>query len=271
MQNRPTYAIESVDRALRLAALLQQEGSIRVSDAAGVLGISVSGAHRLLATLVYRGFAEQFPDRSYGPGGALRPAEPADAPVTRLRQVGPPRLRSLVDRVGESANLMIRVGSQVRFLSTIEADRALRVGDRAGRSLPAQHASGGKALLATLPRREVSALFAGTHVDLTALHAELERVRHEGYATNHDETEDGVTAIGMAVCDGGTPTCAVSIGLPTARFRRAMVPSYVDALRATVAEIEHDLATTQRDAPGRDDDPPVTGGSSRRGSAEIVS
>ncbi len=243
MQNRPTYAIESVDRALRLAALLQQEGSVRVSDAADVLGISVSGAHRLLSTLVYRGFAEQYPDRSYGPGNVLRPAEPSDAPVTLLRQVVPPHLRALADRVGESANLMIRVGTEVRFLSTIETDRALRVGDRAGRSLPAHQASGGKALLATLHRRDVTALFTGTAVDVRRLHHELERARHEGYAMNHGETEDGVTAVGMAVrAVDGVPVCAVSIGLPSSRYRRTMLPRFVDALRATVADVERDLA-----------------------------
>lgn len=243
MQNRPSYAIESVDRALRVAALLQQEGSVRVTDAAEVLGISVSGAHRLLSTLVYRGFAEQFPDRSYGPGNVLRPAEPSDAPVSLLRQIVPPHLRVLVDRVGESTNLMIRVGTEVRFLSTIETDRALRVGDRAGRSLPAHRASGGKALLATLPRREINALFSGTAVDVRRLHHDLDRVRHDGYAMNHGETEDGVTAVGMAVADAeGVPVCAVSIGLPTARYRPTMLPGFVETLRFTVAEIEHDLA-----------------------------
>lgn len=243
VQNRPTYAIESVDRALRLAALLQQEGSVRVSDAADVLGISVSGAHRLLSTLVYRGFAEQFPDRSYGPGSVLRPAEPSDAPVALLRQVIPPHLRALTERVGESTNLMIRVGTEVRFLSTIETDRALRVGDRAGRSLPAHQASGGKALLAALPRREVTQLFAGTDVDLTRLHHELARARHDGYAMNHGETEDGVTAVGMAVHDReGATVCALSIGVPTTRFRRAMVEGFVGALRDSVAAVEVDLA-----------------------------
>lgn len=243
VQNRPTYAIESVDRALRLAAMLQQEGSVRLSDAAAVLGISPSGAHRLLSTLVYRDFAEQFPDRSYGPGPVLRAAEPSDAPVQLLRQLGPPHLRALVDRVGESANLMIRVGIETRFLSTIETDRALRVGDRAGRSLPAHLTSGGKALLATLPPVEVAGLFAATDVDVRRLHAELDRVRHDGYAVNRGDTEDGVAAVGVVVRGaGGEPVCAITVGMPAARFRRSRLPGLVAALGTTRDEFEAELA-----------------------------
>ena len=52
MKNRPAYAIASVDAALLLATLLQQEGPMRVTDAAERLGVSASTAHRLLGMLV---------------------------------------------------------------------------------------------------------------------------------------------------------------------------------------------------------------------------
>ena len=243
MKNRPTYAIESVDRALRLAALLQQEGSMRVTDAAEVLGISASGAHRILSMLVYRDFAEQLPDRSYGPGPVLRAAERTGGSVQLLRRVGPPHLRALVDRVGESANLMVRVGTETRFVSTIETDRALRVGDRAGRTLPARQTSGGKALLAALAPADLRELYRGTDVDVGKLLRSLHKVRTEGYAVNRGETEEGVTAVGMAVrALDGEPLCAISVGMPTSRFAPNRLPPIVDALAATRAALEADLA-----------------------------
>lgn len=73
MRNKPSYALQSVDSALRLAQILQAFGPMRVSDVATKLDIAVSTAHRLLAMLVYRGFAEQLPDRRYGPGAGLMP------------------------------------------------------------------------------------------------------------------------------------------------------------------------------------------------------
>ena len=149
MRNRPAYAIESVDSALLLATLLQQEGALRVTDAAARLGVSVSTAHRLLGMLVYRDFAEQLPDRRYAPGPVLRRGAVQQASVARLREVALPHLRTLVEQVGETANVMVLSGADVRFVATVESDQVLRVGDRSGRTLPAHLSSGGKAVLAT--------------------------------------------------------------------------------------------------------------------------
>ena len=154
MKNQPTYALSSVDHALRLAQLLQQEGPLTVSEAAERLGVARSTAHRLLAMLVYRDFAEQGKDRRYLPGPALYPAGLAPEQTLTLKEVARPHLQMLVAKVNETANLVVRVGTQVRFVTTVECDQVLRVGDRAGRVLPAHLASGGKALLAALDDRQ---------------------------------------------------------------------------------------------------------------------
>ncbi|MDD0857791.1 helix-turn-helix domain-containing protein [Arthrobacter alpinus] len=52
---RPAHAIDSVENALRLLVLLQERESVRIVDAAKDLGVAPSTAHRLMATLVYRG------------------------------------------------------------------------------------------------------------------------------------------------------------------------------------------------------------------------
>ena len=156
MKNRPAYAIASVDSALLLATLLQQEGAMRVTDVAARLGVSVSTAHRLLGMLVYRDFAEQLPDRRYAAGPVLRRGPVQQASVTRLREVALPHLRRLVDAVGETANVMVLAGSDVRFVATVESDQVLRVGDRTGRTLPAHLSSGGKARARHARRRRSS-------------------------------------------------------------------------------------------------------------------
>ena len=195
MKNRPPYAIGSVDHALHLAQLLQQEGPLRVTDAAEQLGVSRSTAHRLLAMLVYRDFAEQIDDRRYRAGPVLRPTEASEAPVALLRRVAQPHLRALVDRVRESANLVVLAGTEIRFLTTVTCDQVLRVGDRAGRALPAHLTSGGKALLAALTDEELDHLYDSPdgEVDLAQLRRELGLVRKRGFAVN-----DGLTEIDMS-------------------------------------------------------------------------
>ena len=244
MKNKPPYAISSVDHALHLVSLLQQEGNLRVTDAAARLGVSVSTAHRLLAMLVYRDFAEQGADRRYHAGKVLRPAETSDAPVALLRRVAAPHLQRLVDQTRESANLTVLAGTDVRFIASVECEQVLRVGDRVGRSLPAHLTSGGKAMLAALPSAELAALYGGAvDVDLARLRRELTLVRKRKFAINDQQTETGLTALGVAVTDtAGRPAAAVSLAMPKARFDRDLLPIRVAALSAAAAGIEAGLA-----------------------------
>lgn len=250
---RPAYAIESVDATLRLLQLLRDGGSVRLKDAAVEIGVSPSTAHRLMAMLVYRGFAVQDEAKRYWPGPSLG-AGPAGVTWTReLREVAQPSLEALVNRTGETANLMIRVGANVRFITTIESARVLRVTDRRGVVLPARHASGGKALLAELDRPTLDRLFrsAGADVagdfieshDYAAFLAELDHAHRSGFATNIEETEGGVGAVGAALHDStGTAVAAISLAIPVRRLRARPDPGMVDALLGARREIEAALA-----------------------------
>ncbi|MHB8694996.1 MAG: IclR family transcriptional regulator [Solirubrobacteraceae bacterium] len=244
LRNKPAYAIESVDHALHLAQLLQQEGPLRVTDAADRLDVSPSTAHRLLAMLVYRDFAEQGSDRRYRAGAALRRVEQSEAPIVLLRRVALPHLQALVHRVQETANIMLPVRGEVRFVATVECDQLLRVGDRAGRVLPAHLASGGKAILATLTAPQLTELYASRDdVDLPRLRRELSAVRKHGFAINNQQTETGLTGVGIALRDpNGKTSAALSLSLPAARYDRERLPTWVNALSTTAGRIEQDLA-----------------------------
>ncbi|WFR73391.1 helix-turn-helix domain-containing protein [Prescottella defluvii] len=156
---RPSYALDSVDNALRLLQLLRDVGALRLKDAAEELGTAPSTAHRLLAMLVYRGFAVQDENRRYHPGPAMG-VGPAQHGWTReFTDICRPHMDALSTVTGETINLMIRVGSQVRFLYSAEADSMLRVGDRQGQVLPAERTAGGRILLAELPRQTLEQLY----------------------------------------------------------------------------------------------------------------
>ncbi|HYH32002.1 MAG TPA: IclR family transcriptional regulator [Pseudonocardia sp.] len=246
MKNKPAYGIDSVDHALRLATVLQQEGPLRVTDAAERIGVARSTAHRLLAMLVYRDFAEQDAARRYVAGPVLRQRQPVE-PVADLRRLALPHLRALVDRTGETANLQLVVGDRARFVATVECDQVLRVGDREGKLLPAHLASGGRAVLATRGDEELARLYPAG--DLPALLRDLRRVRRQGFAVNDQATETGVTAIGRAVRGAdGTVSAGISLAMPTARFRRERLAEWVQDLAATAGRIEHELAAAREPA-----------------------
>lgn len=247
------YPIEAVDNALRLLQLLRDGGSLRLKDAAAELGVAPSTAHRLLAMLVYRGFAVQDESRSYVPGAAIG-VGPAGLGWTRLlRTVAQPHMELLSGRTHETVNLIVRVGTKVRFLSTVEGTNALRVGDRQGSVMPASKASGGKAILAELDPDIVRRLFSSSSAeiggdwiperDLPAFVHELESIRRNGFAANFEGTEEGISALGMALHNGaGQVVGAFSVATPVARFRRLFDEGLVQIMGETRRQLEIEIA-----------------------------
>lgn len=266
MENKPPYPLQSVDNALHLLQLLRDQGALRVSEAAAELGTVRSTAHRLLAMLVYRGFAVQDDNHRYLPGPALSAPSLLGGPrMQRLRRTLLPHMEALCDRVNESVNLMVRVGTQTRFLATVESHQALHVGDRQGTILPAHLSSGGRALLAELDDAQLAELYltgeapqpanrrpTGATVangdtglspaDFQQLLDGIRAVRKSGYALNLEATEAGICAIGKCVADrSGQVVGALSIAAPAARFPRDRISPLAAELRLTVDRASHDL------------------------------
>jgi IclR family acetate operon transcriptional repressor len=253
VQKRPTYSIEAVDNALQLLQLLRDGGALRLKDAAGELGVAPSTAHRLLAMLVYRGFAVQDETRRYVPGPAMG-VGPAGLSWTRLlRSIAQPHMELLSAQLNETVNLMVRVGTKVRFLATVEGNNVLRVGDRQGTVMPANKTSGGKAMLAELDPSMIEQLFRSHNAEIggdsvpdheyPALLRELESTRGNGFAANFEGTEEGVSALGMALHNRhGQVVGALSVATPATRFRRVFDAGLVPALRETCRQLEIDIA-----------------------------
>jgi IclR family transcriptional regulator, acetate operon repressor len=252
VKNKPPYSIDSVDNALRILQTLRDSGQVRVSDVAAELGIARSTAHRLLAMLVYRDFAVQAEDRSYRPGPAITAEPLRGEPTQRLRQAMRPHMEALCDQVAETINLVVRLGTQTRFLHTVESAQVLRVGDRQGTVLPAWKTSGGKALLAELPDAQLTALLRGaagrppegmTAAERRSLVSELRLVRDQGYAENIQESESGVCAIGLCVKDrAGEPVAALSVSAPSVRYTPERSRMFLTELRTTVAKAQADIS-----------------------------
>jgi IclR family transcriptional regulator, acetate operon repressor len=232
-QNHRHYRIEAVDRALLLIRLLSERRSVSVREVAEALDVVPSSAHRLLATLCYRGFAVQDEHRRYHPGPELSAAGPATLSLPHLLRVTRPIPQDLFERTGESVHLVVPAGPDVRFVDGIEGDQPLRVGLRTGARMPAYCTSGGKAMLADLEWSEVEALhphglapwpYAKIR-DLPTLRRQLARVRRQGYGVNTEESERGLTAIGVSIRSrSGRPVAALSVAAPTARFDRRHEP-----------------------------------------------
>lgn len=251
---RPPYEIRSVGSALSLLQMLRDQGVVRISDAAAQLEVAPSTAHRIMQMLVFRGFAVQDDSRMYRPGPGLFAPVTDDVPHRRLRGVAQPILELLAQRVGETVNLQVRVGTTVRFLSTVESNTAVvQIGDRRGAVLEASAASGGLALLSLMEEADLARLYRsgtarslGVYMDQPRFDGfvrSLKWVRDMGLAVNRERTESGVIALGAAVRDpSGEGVAAVTVSVPQMRAQVVDDVRVRRALLQACGDIEAGLA-----------------------------
>ncbi|MFI6347152.1 IclR family transcriptional regulator [Streptomyces sp. NPDC050560] len=248
----PAYSLESVDRALRLLALLPGRHRLRVTDVSQELGVAPSTAHRLLSTLAYRGFvAVDHRTRTYRMGPALRAIAQAGQSEPDLPARAQPHVARLSRTLDETVNLVVLEGAFCRFVGGVPGERPLRTSVRMGAVLPSHTVSGGKVLLAELPHRQLIALFAGqdmlpmtdrTIVSLDALREELTTVRGQGYALNDGESEEGITAVAVPVRDADrVAVAALAVSAPSVRMNSQQVTAVLGPLRETAAAIGNAL------------------------------
>jgi DNA-binding IclR family transcriptional regulator len=248
----PLYRIASVDHALRLLLLLKTRPAIRVSEAAEELGVAQSTAHRLLAMLVYRGFARQDESsHAYVPGPELLDAGISALTQLDIRQKAHPFLLRLASLTGETASLQITEGLEARFVDSVESSATVRVGSRVGVSLPVYASSGGKVLLAALPPEALDRLLENIDLERITpwgttsrieLEAELRVVRERGYAVNYRGTREDLVAVAVPVRDPSSRViAALSIAGPLSRMGddnyRVHLPMLLDA----ASELENQL------------------------------
>ncbi|MCO4251570.1 IclR family transcriptional regulator [Pseudarthrobacter raffinosi] len=224
----PQYPIESVDNALRLLLLFETQPSIRLTDASNYLAVASSTAHRLMGMLLYRGFVRQNPaTKAYEPGQALGSIAFAIRRQIDVRTLARPVLERLFKETGETVHFARLEGTDAHFLDAIESSRAVRVGSRQGRTLPANCTATGKAMLSRLsdeqlrmlyPQLELPGLTKASITSRADLEVALEKIRHTGYASSHEESEDGVNSVAVAITGPSGVLYGINVSVPAHRM-----------------------------------------------------
>jgi DNA-binding IclR family transcriptional regulator len=131
------------------------------------------------------------------------------------------------------------------FLDSVETSRALRIGSRLGRQMPAHCTAAGKAILAQLVPDELARLHPDGRLErltdrslrtMAELEAELESVRDRGYATNFGQSEEDVAAVAVAV-PTVSPRAAITVSAPITRLSEDDVAQIAAAAAQAAGEL----------------------------------
>lgn len=250
-------SVQSVDRALDLLeALVAAEGEISITALAGRTTLHVSTVHRLLTTLLRRGYVRQNPDTSrYFAGAKLAMLAEGRSRYNELRLRARPLLRALTEQTRETSNLIVLDELTAVYIETVPSPQVVRLFTTLGNRVPLHATGAGKALLAWLPqdrreelidRIELRSFTQRTIVERPALRRTLDEIRERGFAVDDEEYDEGVRCVAVPVGPLGAPIAAISVSAPSSRLPRQRCLELAPILRRTSAELAEALRDQAR-------------------------
>lgn len=209
------------------------------------VGIGPEATHRLLHTLVGAGMLTR-PDRSRYVLG-LRAGTLAEGFARQLAPAGhlAPIVRELAQRTGETSYGSGWWADEITVLTVSRGSNPVHAAEVSqGHNGDAHARASGKTLLAFatpevrrgyLDSHRIRRVTPRTKTDRAEIEAELEEIRQNGFAEDHEEFTPGLCCIAVPFDEGRSPF-ALSLSAPSDRFA-ASRDEYLEQLRAA-AELD---------------------------------
>jgi len=204
-----------------------------------------SSAYHLLNAMISEGFVVHVADdRGYGLGLSAFEVGSGFARQEPLQRMARRPLAELSNLIRQTAHLAVMHGRDVLYvIEQRYPGRPMLVTD-VGVRLPAHLTASGRAILASLPKNQLRALFPdrASFVNrtgsgprsLSALHSVLAETRRQGYAVEEGEVSPDLTSVAVAVHDHNRhPIAAVAVTYAGEADRLALA----DRVAATAAEL----------------------------------
>ncbi len=241
------YPVPAVEAALSILEALSTVQELGVTELAKRLGLGKGSVHRLLATLVRRGYVEKGPQNDrYRLTYRLYAVGSRAAGRLSLREVAQPIMERLRTETRETVNLGVLDGFRTVSIHLVESPQLLGIHMRVG-GLPAHATGTGKILLAALEPAELARRLEGRRLERVttrtirnrvALLAELGRVRTQGFAIDNEECSLGMRCVAAPVCDHrGTVVAALSVVAPCQRLTPTGLTVTIGMVQKAAAEI----------------------------------
>lgn len=230
--------VQSVDRALTILELLSDynEG-LGITEIGTKIDLHKSTVHRLLGTLMYKGFVVQDEQNNkYKVSLKLYELGAKRVIEEDILSASKPFTKGLMNSLNEVVHLVIRDKDAIVYIDKVEANNTIRMASTIGKRSPLYCTSVGKAMLAYLSESEIEEIWKNTNlikltehtiVDFKELKEELAKIREKGYSEDDEEHELGVRCIGAPVFNRrGEVEGAISISGPTTRVTKDKVEEF---------------------------------------------
>jgi len=244
--------VRAVEHCLQLIeALARTESPRGVTELGAELGLAKSTVHKLLQTLLRRGYVVQDPTSGrYRLGLKFLDLGGVVQGGLSIRTVAHPHLQALMESTNETVQLGVLEGHEVVYADKIECAQTIRMYSRVGRRSPLHCTALGKVLLADQPESTLREFLNArleryaprTITTSRALRAALQEVREKGYAFDDEEFEEGLRCLAAPARDyKGAVVASLGIAGPAARFEPARRPELIKRLIDAAEAVSRDL------------------------------
>lgn len=228
-KEKRNQSVFSVIKAFQILELLNQKGSLTISQIHSTLHFNKSTISRLLNTLTELGYTQKI-SRNAGYVNTLKLFEMGNREVERLgvRRMAQPYLKHLACETKETINLAVLSGIHLIYIDKIESPDAIRVGYGSSKRIPAYCTGLGKAILAFMSKEKQEKLLVNaefvrfTPTTITSqklFKKDLDETKKRGYAYDNCEYEEGLACVAAPIINaGGEVIASISIAYPRARY-----------------------------------------------------
>jgi IclR family KDG regulon transcriptional repressor len=243
----PDNVVNAAARAFVVLERLSRQRTIGLEALAREVQLAKPTVYRFLLTLQELGYARRADGDQWGMTLKLFNVGSRALDYLDLHSAARPVAEQLADDLGETVHMGVLEGDSAVYVLKIESRHTIRMFSRVGRRIPLYCTAIGKVLLAFAKEDERESALKGvrqlaftkkTHTSRTALYAELERIREQGFALDDEEHEEGIHCIGAPVFDyTGSIVATISVSWPSFRYERGEEGEKVDKVKAAAARI----------------------------------
>lgn len=220
--------IQVISRAaVILWALERHPEGLSLGEIAGAVALPRSTVQRIVDALDTEGLVLA---SSAARGVRLGPALLSLASATRfeIAEAARDTLLILAHECGETVDLSVIDNDKMVFVDQVPGRQRLTAVSGLGVAFPLHSSANGKAVLAALGdvqldklrhRLRLAAQTPNTITSWEALEREIEGVKKTGLAYDREENSEGISAVAMAIRSPSGELAAISIPVPTQRFR----------------------------------------------------
>ncbi|HWI66274.1 MAG TPA: IclR family transcriptional regulator [Symbiobacteriaceae bacterium] len=244
--------LQTVHRALDLLEAVASQGESSLASLCESLGLARTTTHRLLTTLVTRGYLQQdAASGTYRVGLRSFEVGAAFGTTHQLADLTRPIMREINRQFNESVALAVPDGDEAVYVDVVESTQTLRTFARVGTRVPLYCTGVGKALLMGYGAAELSRYLKSVpltrHTPTTittpeAMVAELKQAQTAGYILDREEYHEGVRCGAAPIRDHtGRPVAALSVSGPAYRVVDRHWLTMAGAIGAAARELSRTL------------------------------